>query len=219
MRWVRSTSQGAVAALLGWEENCTPGITSVMCQTLWYICLWAQDLWNGDEQPNLFSSTVYGNGKSLTFLLSFHFISIIISLPQVIISGLDHESPVYTIQPVVNGFDNRVNVCIHDTTGCQTRCQTGCTTRFDNRVNEQLFVQHGCQTRLTIGQIYLTTGCIVYTNIQPVVKPCLSNRLYNPVWQPVERTAVRSTRLSNPFDNRFDKRLDVCLHDTTGCIV
>jgi len=26
----------------------------------------------------------------------------------------------------------------------------------------------------------LTTGCIVYTNIQPVVKPCLSNRLSNP---------------------------------------
>ena len=49
----------------------------------------------------------------------------------------------------------------------------------------------------------LTTGCIVYTDIQPVVKPCLSNRLYNPVWQSVERTAVRSTRLSNrlsPFD-------------------
>jgi len=35
-------------------------------------------------------------------------------------------------------FHNRVNVCIHDTTGCQTG---------------------------------LTTGCIVYTNIQPVVKP------------------------------------------------
>jgi len=73
---------------------------------------------------------------------------------------------------------NRVNVCIHDTTGCQTRC----TTRFDNRLNEQLFVQHGCktgcQTRLTTG---LTTSCIVYTNIQPVVKPCLSNRLYNTV--------------------------------------
>jgi len=34
-----------------------------------------------------------------------------------------------------------------------------------------------------------TTGCIVYTNIQPVDKPCLSNRL------------------SNPFDNRFDNRL------------
>jgi len=39
-----------------------------------------------------------------------------------------------------NWFDNRVNVCIHDTTGCQTLCQTS------------------CQTRLTTG---LTTGCIV----------------------------------------------------------
>jgi len=51
--------------------------------------------------------------------------------------------------------DNRINVCIHDTTGCQTGlttgcivytagCQTGCTTRFDNRLNEQwLIVQPG----------------------------------------------------------------------------
>ena len=41
-----------------------------------------------------------------------------------------------------NGFDNWLNICIHDTTGCQT----GLTTS-------------------------LTTGCIMYTNIQPVVKP------------------------------------------------
>jgi len=41
-----------------------------------------------------------------------------------------------------NRFDNQLNVCVHDTTGCQS----------------------GCQTRLT-------SGCIVYTNIQPVVKP------------------------------------------------
>jgi len=41
-----------------------------------------------------------------------------------------------------NGLDNRLNVCIHDTAGCQTGCQTG-----------------------------LTTGCIVYTYIYPVVKP------------------------------------------------
>ena len=44
-------------------------------------------------------------------------------------------------------FDNRVNVCIHDTTGCTTGCQRGCTTRVDNRLNEQLFVQRGCQNR------------------------------------------------------------------------
>ena len=73
-------------------------------------------------------------------------------------------------------FDNRLNVCTHDTTGCETG---------------------------------LTTGCIVYTNIQPVVKlgwtNGLTKRLYlvyswlsNRLYTPVERTvAVRSTRLSN----------------------
>jgi len=52
--------------------------------------------------------------------------------------------------------------------------------------------------RANLSPVYqtgLTTGCIVYTNIQPVV----------PVWQPVERTvAVRSTRLSNRLSSRFD---------------
>jgi len=42
--------------------------------------------------------------------------------------------PAYTIQPVVK----QLNVCIHDTTGCQTG---------------------------------LTTSCIVYTDIERVVKP------------------------------------------------
>jgi len=54
-----------------------------------------------------------------------------------------------------NGFDNRLNVCIYDTTGCQS----------------------GLTTNLTVG---LTTGCIVYTNIYPVVKP-----VWQPVWQQV----------------------------------
>ena len=40
----------------------------------------------------------------------------------------------------------------------------------------------------TCCQTGLTTGCIVYTNIQPVVKPVV--------------------KLSNPFDNRFDNRLN-----------
>jgi len=56
-------------------------------------------------------------------------------------------------------FDNRVNVCIHDTTGCQTRCQTG------------------CQTRLTTG---LTTDWMFVYTIQPVVRPVVQ-----PVWQQV----------------------------------
>ena len=90
-----------------------------------------------------------------------------------------------------NGFDNRLNVCIHDTTGCQTGlttglttdcivytagCQTGCTIRFDNRFNEQwLFVQHGCQTGCETGLAtgLTTVGCL-FTRYSR-----LSNRLYN----------------------------------------
>jgi len=66
-----------------------------------------------------------------------------------------------------NRFDNRVNVYIHDTTGCQTRCQTGC-----QKVTKNRHLGTGCQCGLT-------TGCIVYTNIQPVVNPivgCLFTR-------------------------------------------
>jgi len=41
------------------------------------------------------------------------------------------KSPVYTIQPVVKPvvkFDNRLDVCLHDTAGCQTGCTNGLTT-------------------------------------------------------------------------------------------
>ena len=75
---------------------------------------------------------------------------------------------------------------LHDTTGCQTRCQTG--------------------WQLVVSCIQTKWLYRVYSRF--------SNRLYNPVWQPVERTvAVRSTRLQpvwqlvlkrdNPFDNRL----------------
>ena len=47
-----------------------------------------------------------------------------------------------------NGFDNRLNVCIHDTTGCQTD---------DNRLYRVYEHLTGCQTGLTTG---MTTGCI-----------------------------------------------------------
>ena len=73
---------------------------------------------------------------------------------------LHQLNPVYMIQPVwrpavsckqtsnrlSNGFDNRLNVCIRDTAGCQTGYNPGLTTG-------------------------LTTGCIVYASIYPVVKP------------------------------------------------
>jgi len=54
-------------------------------------------------------------------------------------------NPVYTIQPAVNRFDNRLYRVNKHSTGCQYGCQTGVTTG-------------------------LTTGCIQYT-IQLVVKP------------------------------------------------
>jgi len=41
-----------------------------------------------------------------------------------------------------NRFDNRLDVCLHDTAGCQTGCQTG-----------------------------LTTGWLFVYTIQPIVKP------------------------------------------------
>ena len=74
-------------------------------------------------------------------------------------------------------FDNRLNVCIHDTAGCQTGCQTDLTTGLTTVLNEQLFVQPVVKPGCTTG---LTTGCIVYTNIYPFVKP-----VWQPVWQQV----------------------------------
>jgi len=105
-----------------------------------------------------------------------------------------------------NRFNNRLTVCIHDTTSCQNG---------------------------------LTTGCIVYTNIQPVwqlvwlpavlciqpvVKPvvqrglitgwtnsCSFNTVVKPVWQPVWQPVgclfTRYSQLSNRLYNRFDNRL------------
>jgi len=59
----------------------------------------------------------------------------------------------------------------------QPFCQTSCTTRFDNWLNVCIHDTTGCQPGLTTG---LTTGCIVYTNICPVVK-----RGWQPDWQQV----------------------------------
>jgi len=83
-----------------------------------------------------------------------------------------------------NGFDNWVNVCIHDTTGCQIRCQTGCQTGLTNGC---VVYTAGCQTGLYNP---LTT----VLNEQSVRSTRLSNRLSN--------------KLSNEFDNRFDNRVE-----------
>jgi len=103
-----------------------------------------------------------------------------------------------------NRFDNHVE---RTATVRATGCQTGLYSRFDkhgfttvlnsclfnwlsNRVVQQPVWQPVVYTiQPVVKRVGLTTGCIVYTNIQLVVKP---------VWQPV---------LSNPFDSRFDNRL------------
>jgi len=36
-----------------------------------------------------------------------------------------NEQPLF-VQKLSNGFDNRLNVCIHDTTGCETGFTTVC---------------------------------------------------------------------------------------------
>jgi len=70
-------------------------------------------------------------------------------------------------------FDNRVNVCIHDTTGCQTH---RLSNWFDNRLYRVYKHSIGCQTRLTTG---LTNGCIVYTaSCQAGCITRFDNRLY-----------------------------------------
>jgi len=76
----------------------------------------------------------------------------------------------------------RIKPHLHDTTGCQS-----------GLLNEQLFVQHGCQTRLT-------TGCIVYTNIQPVVSCKWGLSIHN----------------FSDIDVSTEKKRTACGHWTTG---
>jgi len=105
--------------------------------------------------------------------------------------------PIYTIQPVVNRFDNRVErtaPCSFNRSIERTNCsfntvvkpvvQSGLTTSC---IHDTAGCQTGCQTGLTTGWMF------VYT-IQPVVKPawqpvvtCIQtfNRLWQLVWQQV----------------------------------
>jgi len=139
---------------------------------------------------------------------------------------------VYTIQPVVKpvvspnvqpGLTTVLNEQLFVQHGCQTVfVKPVCQTRFDNRLNTRL------SNRLT----GLTTGCIVYTNIQPLSnRVCqtgcttrFDNRLNEPLfvqhgcqtgcqtrlstfWQPVGCLFTRYSRLSYRLYNRFDNRL------------
>jgi len=70
-----------------------------------------------------------------------------------------------------------------------------------------------CQTDFTSGW---TAGCIVYTNIQPVVKLVvqLAVQLYSRLDN--RQLAASYKRTCNLLSNLFDNRLDVCLHDAAG---
>ena len=109
-------------------------------------------------------------------------------------------SPVYTMQPVVKPVWQPVVSCIQTV----NRLSKPFDNRFDNRV-EGIAVR---STRLSnrvwqpleqtvaVRSTQLWTGCIVYTNIQPVVKP---------VWQPVGFGCLftQYSRLSNRLYNRL----------------
>jgi len=127
------------------------------------------------------------------------------------------------VQPVwQTRFDNRLNVCIHDTAGCQTGCQTGLTTGLTTVLNEQLFVQPVVKPCLTnrFDKHGLTTGWMFVYTIQPVVKPVVK-RVWQPVWQPCWTNSCSFNRLSKrvvqSVDNGFDNRLYRVYKHLPGC--
>jgi len=69
----------------------------------------------------------------------------------------------------------------------------------------------------TCCQTGFTTGCIVYTNIQPVVKPA-DNRFHNLLYR--VHTAGCQTGCTTRFDNWLNEQWLFVQHGlTTGCIV
>jgi len=83
------------------------------------------------------------------------------------------------------------------------------SNRFDNQLNVCIHDTTGRQTSLT-------TGCIVYTNIQPVVKR--QTRLTTGLTTGLTNGCIVYTAgCQTGCTTRFDNRLDVCLHDTADC--
>ena len=124
---------------------------------------------------------------------------------HVILSARPHQFSLVHVKT-----DNRVNVCIHDTTGCQTRCQqpvVSCiqtfnwlSNPFDNWFDKtavsciQPVVKPVVQPGLTTG--WMNSGCSFNT----VVK-LFDNRFDN------RYLFTRYSRLSNRLYNRLDNRL------------
>jgi len=103
------------------------------------------------------------------------------------------NTPFTRYNQLSNQFDNRLS----------NQFDNRLSNQFDNRVERTATVRStGCQTRfdnLVEGTAVRSTGC------QTGLYNQFDNRLYT-------RYSRLSNRLSNP-------RLNVCIHDTTGCIV
>ena len=111
-----------------------------------------------------------------------------------------------TFNRLFSRFENRLNVCFHDTAGCSTAVV---------KLHERTFSLAPLKPCLhdaadcSIGySTALTTGCIVYTNIQPVEQPveCLCTRY-----------SRLSSRLSNQLNNRLNNQLRRVNKYSTGC--
>jgi len=117
---------------------------------------------------------------------------------------------------------------LHDTTCCQTGCQSGLTTGYMFVYTIQPVVKPvcGCQSGLTSGWRnnhcsfntvvkpdvttgWTNSGCSFNTVVKPAVQPglttCWTNRCS--LTGPVECLFTRYSRLSNRLYNRFDNRL------------
>jgi len=102
-------------------------------------------------------------------------------------------------------FENRLDVCLHDTAVVkpfwQLVWQPCWTNWLSNPVWQPCWTNSCSFNRLSNRVVQPVWQPAVYT-IQPVVKPVVKW-----VWQPVECLYTRYNRLSKGFDNQFDNRL------------
>jgi len=112
-------------------------------------------------------------------------------------------------------FDNRVNVCIHDTTGCivHTNIQPVVNPIWQPAVScIQLVVKPVVQPGTTG---WTNCGCSFNTVERTVA--VRSTRLSNRVVHQLNKQSVCSTRLSSRLWNPFDNRLYGLYEHATGC--
>jgi len=98
-----------------------------------------------------------------------------------------------TFNQLFSRFENRSNVCFHDTAGCSTAVVKPHKRTFSLAPLKPCL--HDAADSSIGYPTALTTGCIVYTDIQPVE-------------QPVECLYTRYRRLSNRLSNQLNNRLN-----------